>query len=153
MTSQQPTESDARVLAALDDPSATEEPVAALIERLPGTARFAAAEEWKARARNPSLDHWRRLAAYRLLVEKVMVYPSDKSRFVDEAITSMGVADAKITDMSRVGALPFERHPGERIFMANVSIRTSVGPASVYFAVSPDDREVRTAKVHPASAR
>ena len=153
MTSQQLMESEARVLAALDDPSATEESVAALIERLLGNAHLAAAEAWKARARNPALEHWRRLAAYRVLLEKVMVYPSDKNRFVNEVITSMGVPDAQITDMSRVGALPFERRPGDRVFMASLPIRTSVGPACVYFAVSPDDREVRTAKVHPESAR
>jgi hypothetical protein len=153
VTGQRPTESEARVLAAIEDPAATEGAVATLLGRVPSSARFQLAEEWKARARNGALSDWRRLAAYRVLVERVIAYPCEKERFVREAITSIGLREAQITDMSRVGALPFERHPGERIFRASLPMRTAVGPASVYFAVSPDERHVRTAKVHPESVR
>jgi hypothetical protein len=151
VTNPQPTASESRLLAAVDDPAATEESVLALIAQLPSGSGFVLAEAWKERARDRSLADWRRLAAYRIMVGKVIVYPCEKQRFVAQAIVSVGVPEEQIIDLTRVGALPFERQEGDRVQMANLPIRTSVGPAGVYFAVGRDGRHVRIAKVYPES--
>ena len=151
MTNAQPPEAESRLLEAIDDPASTEQSVLARIAQLAGSPGFVLADAWQSRARDGSLDDWRRLASYRILVEKVIAYPCDRQRFVEDAIVAVGVSEQQIVDLSRVGALPFERQEGDRVLMANLPIRTAVGTAGVYFAVGREGSHVRTAKVYPES--
>jgi hypothetical protein len=138
------------LLRALSDSGVGREEFAARLATLQTDAGFAQTEAWTAIAKDPNADAWRRLAACRIVLEHCLSFPLPRDAFVSEAIRPMGIPEDRIRELQIAQFLPIERMEGERVFVADTAIRTSVGPASIYFTVDPSTDAVQRAAIYPA---
>lgn len=115
------------------------------------TELFLMRETWIDFSHSQSLDNWRRLESYKLVIYRCITYPHTLDDFIAEVITPMGIESKKIIDMTMASFIPLERSSGTTIFMANLPITTDVGPAAVYFEVQKTTNAVERAVVYPDS--
>jgi hypothetical protein len=148
MSEDPPSESEHDLLAALADSGVDQKDFVARLEETAPEGRFELKEHWMALAVNSNLEDWRRLAASRVLVEYAISFPINKRAFLDQVVLPMEIREDQIIELAVAQALPFDRVEGERVLMANLPIRTSVGPAAVYFAVDSSN-QVQRAAVYP----
>jgi len=115
------------------------------------TTRLSDLEGWRGLVRDESLEEWRRLTAFQVLLDHGIAYPVGIQEFLDRAVHELGFEEAKGVDMSRSSFVPLARKEGERPFMINLPIRTPIGPASLYYSVD-EANQVRQARVYPSAA-
>lgn len=151
------TERDGETIAAeqerelaelLERPTATREDVLQVLRRMPQRVPCALRDRWKRLAASASLEPWRRLEAYRVLVSSCLAYPCPLADFVREALAPVCNSEADIVDMTIAQHLPMPRD-GDAIRMVTLPISTPIGPAALYFAVRQPGGLVVRAAVHP----
>lgn len=118
---------------------------------LPAGQRFVQNDTWLALARDERLPVWRRLAAYRLLIERCLTYPCPREAFVRAALAPLGVDAGRMVDMTMAQALPVERRADTVIRMVHLPIATPIGPAAVYLALNPATDTVEQAGLSPTA--
>lgn len=105
---------------------------------------------WSEIAADESLDVWRRLAAYGVLVSRCIVYPAAVDDVVKIALEPLGLTKEQLVDGTMFQNVPIERTPSNELLVATLPIETSVGRATLYMAVG-DDETVARAGVYPAT--
>jgi hypothetical protein len=135
--------------AAISDPAFPKDEVLRRIAATPSKQKFVMNDTWAKLALDGSLEPWRRLEAYKILIHRCLAYPCGLDQFMSEAITPMGVDESQIVDMTMAEALPIERNHGEIIYMVHLPIKTSMGPVAVYYAVDRETKVVERAGVYP----
>jgi len=146
---QEASEVEKRLAQAMGDRNVPKGEVLGMLQDLPATERFVMRNTWIALARDESLENWRRLESYKLLVYRCLTYPLLLENFIEEATTPMGVSAEEIVDMTMASFVPLERRSGTMILMVNLPIATSIGPASVYLAVCRHANTVERVAVYP----
>lgn len=134
---------------ALVDPTVYREDILRLLDALAPHEPFVLLETWSVLAQTESLSAWRRLTAYRLLIEHCLAYPLDREPFLDYALRPFGLDDEQIVDATMSQNIPIARGFGEAIAMAYLPIQTPVGPAAVYFAQDSDTGAIKRAGLYP----
>jgi hypothetical protein len=123
------------------------------IKTLPQTGQFIMKNIWLELVLDRSMEKWRRLEAYKILLSRCLTYPCSLEYFTKEAIAPLGIDKSQMVDMTMAQLLPMEieekRKRGDLILMVNLPILTSIGPASVYFAVERSTNAVEQAQIHP----
>ena len=142
-------DADGDLLAASAVPSTDSHSFEARLVALPAGARFQRGDAWCETAKAP--DPWRRLAALRILLERVLAFPLARERFEESVLAPLGIGAEAVSELPIASALPFETGPEDRVFRADLRVRTSIGPASLYFAVSGPDGLVTRAAAYPKS--
>lgn len=119
------------------------------IRDLPASEKFVMRDTWIELVLDDSLENWRRLASYKLLIHRCITYPCSTEYFLTEAIMPLGIARSQVLDMTRAQTVPIARENVEAVFMAILPISTSVGPAAVYFAERRSANQVEQAVIYP----
>jgi hypothetical protein len=138
-----------RLLDALSDRAFDGGAIRILIDELPPQERFILDTRWVALALDRSMEAWRRLRAYELLVQRCLSYPCSLDAFETRALAPFGVNRGAAVDMTIAQVLPIERNHGEAIYMVPLPINTAIGVAAVYFAVIRGMKDVLRAGVGP----
>lgn len=133
----------------LADVSRPDEEVRRHVDAVPARARFAQPEKWLTLARDARLPAWRRLAAYELLLERCLTYPVDRSTFVRQALSPLGLENAQWLDMSVGQWVPVKRGNDLVIRMVHLPIQTPVGQAAVYMSLRQATDTIEQAAVSP----
>jgi len=149
MTPKEPSETERGLLAALADPGVSKGEIARMVGQLSPRDPFVLPDSWSKLAVDMSLAAWRRLPAIRLFLLRGMAYPCAMDDFERRVLGLFHLKASDAVDMTRAGALPFTREEGQRVFLLHLPIRTSVGPAGLYYAVR--EGTVRQADVFPPS--
>lgn len=144
-------EVERRLILLLESPHSSRREVLDLISALPAGEKFFLREKWIELSGNDSLESWRRIESYKILLKHGIAYPCDFSRFFAETIAPYGIDQNRLVNMSKAQHVPFESKGGELIYMAQLPIRVASGPASVYFAVDRPSNSVVRAGVAPDS--
>lgn len=138
-----------QLVEALADPHVSREDILRLLDTFAPDAPLALTEMWSALAQAESLDAWRRLMAYRLLIERCLIYPLERESFLDTALRPFGLDDDQIIDATMSQNLPIAREFSETISIAYLPIQTPIGQAAVYFAHDRDTGAIMRAGVYP----
>jgi hypothetical protein len=109
------------------------------------------AKAWQKVAMDGSLEEWRRLIAYQVLLDHGVTYPIRVEEFLDLVVRKLGFSEQEGLDMTRTSFIPLARKEGEKPFMINLPIQTPVGPASLYYSVDQTS-QVQQASVYPSAA-
>jgi hypothetical protein len=141
---------ETELAAAIVNPHVTCSQLALLLHGVPSGERFCMQNTWTEYACNTSLNGWRRLAAYQIIVERCISYPRELGSFALEAIRAIGIAQENVIDMTPAHNLPFTRKAKQKIRMAILPMLMPAGQAAVYFAVDELDHYVEQAAVYPA---
>jgi hypothetical protein len=143
-------QTETNLAAAVVNPFVTCSQFAVLLRGIPAGERFCMRNTWTEYACNTSLDGWRRLAAYQIIVERCISYPRELQSFALEAIRAIGVPQENVIDMTPAHNLPFSRKAKQKIRMAILPIPMPAGRAAIYFAVDELNHYVEQAAVYPA---
>ena len=146
---QRPSPIERELLQAVINPKISQEQISLKLHAISPEERFVLSDEWRGLARDRTLEDWRRLLSYDLLISRCLIYPCGFDFFKAEALAPLGLVDGSLIDMTMAQHLPFERHRGEIIRMANLPISTALGPAAVYMALGPPGDQVLRAAVYP----
>lgn len=149
MTSSTEDGSEAGVLGAVRDLSASREQVATSIEALP-PGSCSLARSWSEIVADESLEAWRRLAAYGVLVSRCIRYPAALDDVVRIALEPFGLSKEQLVDGTMLQNVPLERAPSNQLLTATLPIETSVGRATFYMAVGEGGTVARAA-VYPVT--
>ena len=120
-----------------------------LLRRVPAEQKFFMRSEWVQITRNNTLEDWRRLASYQLIVDRTISYPCKFTSFDADALRPLGIREDQLIDMTMGQYVPVQRNSGSVIRMATLPFSTSVGDAALYLAVCPADNVVEQAAVYP----
>lgn len=143
------TASERALADALADATAPDAAVRRQLDAVPADRRFGQQERWLALTRDGRLAAWRRLAAYRLLVERCLSYPAPRATFVREALAPLGLASAPWIDMTIAQHVPVARRDDAVIRMVHLPIQTAVGPAALYLVLREATDMIEQAAVSP----
>jgi len=142
-------EQEKNLADAMASPDVSKIDVLRRIRDLTADQEFVLADTWRRLSLDGSLEAWRRLESYKLLLHRCLSYPCSRDEFVREAVTSMGIDEGLIVDMTRASAVPVERREGNSILMVNLPIRTHLGLAAVYFTTPRGSNVVEQAEMYP----
>lgn len=145
---QSPSEWEQRLVRLFRDPAASREQVLEALRSLPAGERFVMKGKWMEMAMNESLENWRRLASYQVLIERAISYPCELASFVTDTLLPLGIQEEQLTDMSMASYVPVRRE-GNSVYVAVLPFSSSLGSTGVYIAVDPIEKVVREATVYP----
>jgi hypothetical protein len=144
-----PAESEQGILRLLSDPGVTRDQVLETLRRTPAGQRFVMKTEWADMARNEAISNWRRLAAYQVLIERVISYPCAQASFIADALLPLGIEERQLVDMSMASNVPVDRDSNTSVQMAVLPFPSALGGFALYFAVDRTSKLVRQAAIYP----
>ena len=146
---QEPSDIEKNLIRVIQDQNVSKDDVLRSVRQLAGTERFVMKDSWIGLAKDELLENWRRLEAYKLLINHCLIYPCPFDEFIAEAITPMGINRQDLIDMSVASFVPLERRFDAAIFAASLPIKLATGQAAVYMSIQDSTNMVERAVVHP----
>jgi hypothetical protein len=138
-----------KIIAILTNSAIPKKEVLTLIENLPLSISPSLRTKLAKVMSNESIEDWRRLEAYKLLIYRGIAYPVAFKAFVEATIEAINLDQSQIVDMTMAQLLPVDRTKGDVTFMVTLPIRTPEGPVALYFVIQRLANVVTEAKVFP----
>lgn len=142
-------DAEARTVEIFEDLDAVREEVTRQVQNLPAGDRFVRRDVWAALSGSVSVEDWRRLEAYKILIHRCLIYPCDYGEFVSQAIAPLGLDESQLVSMTRAQHVPVERKEGNEIHMIKLPISSHLDPAALYFSVDSHTGQVEQAEIFP----